>query len=128
MKTYTKEEKQKYFKSLRERWQASKKMAENDETAKALFNEVGGNFSYTSFYFTLQAMRNANYEGIPYVDCKTFHGWSDAGFKVRKGEHSKIDGITWMRPKSKSEDEEETFMYPKVYNLFHKSQVEVKVA
>jgi len=54
---YTKQQKQEYFNKLRARWNVSKKLSENDETVKALYREVGLNFSYTSFYFTLMDMR-----------------------------------------------------------------------
>lgn len=93
---YTKQQKQEYFNKLRARWNVSKKLSENDETVKALYREVGLNFSYTSFYFTLMDMRANGYDGIPYIDCKTYKKWEEAGFKVKKGEHSKIDGIVWL--------------------------------
>jgi hypothetical protein len=123
---YTKEERTEYFKQLRNRWKISKEMAENDELAKALFREIKGNFSYYSFYFTLQDMRKVGYQGLPYIDCKTFNGWKETGFKVKKGEHSKIDGIVWLEVKSnkETEDDEKLDVYPKLYHLFHRSQVE----
>lgn len=123
---YTKEERMEYFKQLRNRWKISKEMAENDELAKALFREIKGNFSYYSFYFTLQDMRKVGYQGLPYIDCKTFNGWKETGFKVKKGEHSKIDGIVWLEVKSnkETEDDEKLDVYPKLYHLFHRSQVE----
>lgn len=123
---YTKEERTEYFKQLRNRWKISKEMAENDELAKALFREIKGNFSYNSFYFTLQDMRKVGYQGLPYIDCKTFNGWKETGFKVKKGEHSKIDGIVWLEVKSnkETEDDEKLDVYPKLYHLFHRSQVE----
>ena len=122
--TYTKEEKQKYFKELRARWQNSKALADNDETAKALHREAGGNFSYYSFYFTLMDMKKFGYDGIPYVDCKTFKGWKDAGFIVKKGEKSKISGIVWLNVEDEKGNSDDDFVYPKVYHLFHRSQVE----
>ena len=125
---YTKEQKAKYFKELRARWKVSKEMADKDETAKALYREAGGQFSYYSFYFTLMDMRRLGYDGLPYVDCKTFNGWREAGFRVMKGEKSKISGIVWIHPKGKNEKGEEVdvdeSVYPKIYHLFHKSQVE----
>jgi hypothetical protein len=125
---YTKEQKDQYFKDLRARWKASKEMADKDETAKALYREVGGQFSYYSFYFTLMDMKRLNYDGVPYVDCKTFNGWLDSGFRVKKGEKSRISGIVWIHPMGKNEKGEKVevdeSVYPKVYHLFHKSQVE----
>lgn len=121
---YTREQKAEYFKKLRAEWKKSKELSEKDETAKAIFREAGLNVSYSSFYFTLQTMRDLGYDGIPYIDCKTFHGWIKAGFKVRKGEKSKIKGITWIEAKEKKTDDEEQYLFPKVYSLFHKSQVD----
>jgi len=120
---YTKEQKREYFKQLRERWNKSKELAEKDEIAKALHKEVGGEFSYYSFYFTLMGMRDLGYDGIPYVDCKTYKGWKDSGFKVKKGEKSKLSGITWLGV-GKDSDGEPEFIYPKEYHLFHRTQVE----
>jgi len=122
---YTKEQKQKYFKDLRARWKESKALADKDEVVKALHREVSGDFSYYSFYFTLMEMRKLKYDGIPYVDCKTFNGWKCAGFQVRKGEKSKLSGITWIgSDPDPDKDGKDKFVYPKMYKLFHKSQVE----
>lgn len=120
---YTKEQKNEYFKNLRERWATSKALADKDDIVKALYDEVGGKFSYYSFYWTLQDMKNLELEGVPYIDVKTFKGWTDVGFMVKKGEKSKLSGITWMAIKDK-EGEETDYLIPKEYKLFHKSQVE----
>ena len=119
---YTQAQKQEYFRNLRARWKTSKELADKDEVAKALFKEVGGDFSYHSFFFTLQDMKKLGYDGLPYIDCKTYKGWKEAGFQVKKGEKSRISGITWLS--NDAEDEDDKFVYPKVYRLFHKSQVE----
>ena len=127
MSKYTPKQKKAYFKSLRDRWQESKKLAENDEEAKALYKETGGNFSYVSFYMTLIDMRAAGLEGTPYIDCKTFNKWKEAGFQVKKGEKSTIKGMSWISPTYKDDEGnevEDDYMYPKVYSLFHRSQVE----
>lgn len=125
---YTKEQRNAYFAGLREDWKKSKALADNDEEAKALYKETGGRYSYYSFFFTLQDMRKNGFEGLPYIDCKTFNGWKDAGFKVKKGEKSKIKGIVWMHPTSKDDNgettENEDVLFPKLYHLFHTSQVE----
>lgn len=121
--TYTKEQKNNYFTNLRTEWKKSKAMAENDQLMQALYREAGVNFSYWSFAFTKYEMDAKGLHGTPYIDCKTFNGWRDAGFIVNKGEKSVIRGITWIHPKGKDGDEDETFLYPKVYNLFHVSQV-----
>jgi hypothetical protein len=73
-------------------------------------------------------MRHLGYDGLPYIDCKTFGGWQASGFKVKKGEHSRLSGITWMKTaggkRLEDDDDDYTYMYPKTYHLFHKSQVE----
>ncbi|MCK5016386.1 MAG: hypothetical protein KAS32_04865 [Candidatus Peribacteraceae bacterium] len=120
---YTKEQKAKYFKELRARWKASKKLADNDKVAQALFQEAPEGVSYHSFYFALQEMKKLGLEGLPYIDCKTYRKWQEAGFQVKKGEKSKLDGIVWLEAETEDEDEEK-FVFPKVYHLFHKSQVE----
>ena len=134
--THTQEEKKAYFQNLRTRWAESKKLATNDETAQALYKEAqastkSGKFSYWSFYFTLQDMKKEGFSGIPYIDCKTFQGWKESGFMVKKGEKSRIDGIVWLQFGSNGSvgndidpTEEETHVYPKLYHLFHTSQVE----
>jgi len=130
MAEYTKEEKQEYFKNLREEWKLNKQLADDDTSAKmrfdAIMREAEGKVSWYSFYWTYKQMEKLGLTGNPYVDCKTYEGWKKAGFKVIKGEKSKINGITWLsfsgrNPKtSKKED----VVYPKLYHLFHSSQVE----
>jgi hypothetical protein len=130
MKKYTKKQRQEYYAKLRADWKKSKAMAENDEVAKGLFREVqkqGGKFSYWSFYFTLSEMKAQGLDGLPYVDCKTFDGWKNAGFIVKKGEKTVARGITWIKPTKKNKNGEEVksdYVYPKLYNLYHRSQVE----
>lgn len=125
-KTFTKEQKKEYFENLRREWKTSKALAENDAVAKALFRESGlKGVSYNGFRYVLAQMKEKNLEGLPYIDCKTFQGWKEAGFLVKKGESSKIKGITWIGKNKKSDDDAEdtTFLYPKIYSLFHKTQV-----
>lgn len=128
MTAYTKEQKAEYFKTLREKWNKNKTDADNDTDARAKYEaihkEANGKFSYYSFYFTLMDMNRNGYAGNPYVDCKTFNGWREAGFRVKKGEKSKIAGITWIAV-GKGENDADDFMYPKSYHLFHKTQVEL---
>jgi len=131
MKKFSKDEKKKYFEDLRLDWQRSKALAENDLQAEALFRESGlKGVSYFSFYYILKQIRALKLKGLPYVDCKTFKGWLENGYKVKKGEKSKLQGITWLGVKedskvASSKDKEKIkFLYPKVYHLFHKSQVE----
>lgn len=122
---YNKDE---YFKLLRQKWLYAKALADKDEIAKALYVEMGEKVSYYSFYYTLHQMKAKGLAGIPYIDAKTFNGWKQVGFRVKKGEHSLIDGITWLEVKSKKAvkdgEEEKKIVYPKLYHLFHKTQVE----
>lgn len=126
-KEYTKEERHLYFKNLREEWKVNKELADKDTNAQARFNailnEAGGKISYHSYYFTLRSMIACGYEGEPYIDCKTYQGWLDRGFQVKKDEKSKINGVVWKAFKDKN-GEEGDVVYPKVYHLFHKTQVE----
>ena len=128
-KEYTKEEKAAYFKRLRDRWAVTKRISNEDEI-KATMIAHGISFSIRSYVFVKMQMNALGLEGTPYVDCKTFMGWKENGFMVRKGETSKIDGITWISPgKGEAESEAEAddkpgFTFPKVYHLFHRTQVD----
>lgn len=125
-KQFTPEEKKAYFSGLRDRWMKSKALADNDKEAQALHREAGVNFSFYSYYFTLLEMRAAGLPGTPYIDCKTFKLWREAGFMVRKGEKSVITGITWVpvvEPDDGKKGETRGLM-PKAYHLFHRNQVE----
>lgn len=129
MKEYTKEEKREYFKNLREEWKQNKLDASLDSDAKsryqAVLREAGGKISFESYYWTLRQMQKLNLTGEPYIDCKTYQGWRDAGFKVIKGEKSKLSGVTWMSFQTNKEGQKaEEVVYPKLYHLFHSSQVE----
>lgn len=127
------EEKKLYFAQLRERWAENKKSAEGDADARARYDAIIAEapdfkMSFYSFYFTLQSMHAQGLDGTPYIDTKTFNGWIQSGFKVKKGEHSVIDGITWIASNSNSKSEakkkDDGFVYPKIYKLFHRTQVE----
>ncbi len=126
---YTKEEKQKYFKELREKWAEAKEKSLNDSDAKskweAINQEAGGKISYTGFYFTFMDMQAQGLDGLPYVDAKTFQGWLQSGFQVVKGAKSTLSGITWLEVKNKGATaDDDGFLMPKEYHLFHRSQVE----
>jgi len=132
-KTFSKEERQAYFERLRLEWKKSKALAESDMQAEALYREAGlKGVSFFGFYFVLGQMKKLKLTGIPYVDTKTYQGWLDNGYKVKKGEKSQIHGITWLKVikgqvvnrNQEADDEEKGFLYPKVYHLFHKTQVE----
>ena len=124
---YTKAEREAYSQLLREKWRYAKALAEKDEVAKALYVEIGKDVSYYSFYFTLLDMKKNGYDGLPYIDCKTFDGWRKLGFMVKKGEKSKISGIVWLEYKTKKvvngkDEDKNKFIYPKIYHLFHRTQ------
>ena len=127
-KTYTKEQKSEYFKSLRDQWQSAKKHAENGGAAEyqAMISTHGFNISATGYWLVSLQMKAQELDGLPYLDAKTFMGWKENGFKVCKGQKSTLSGITWIGIKSKDEDSDEKTGYamPKSYHLFHRSQVE----
>lgn len=128
-KTYTKEERAAYYKRLRENWSAAKEVGNEDEI-KAIMMQHGLNFSVRSYCYVAMQFRALGLDGIPYIDAKTFMGWKESGFMVRKGEKSQIDGITWIGVEGKEVDTPEGnekkggYAMPKAYHLFHKSQVE----
>lgn len=129
-KKYTKEERAAYMASLREQWKANKAQADQDQDAKAKWLAVqteapGQKFSYYGFFYALQSMKQNNFDGLPYVDAKTFQGWKSSGFIVKKGETSKIHGLTWVNASNNDDNEpEERRLYPKAYALFHRTQVQ----
>ena len=131
-KQYTREQKTAYYQSLRNRWQATKNVGNEDEI-KAVMMERGMNFSVRSYILVDMQLRALGLEGIPYVDTKTYQGWKESGYQVKKSEKSQIDGITWIAVHGKEIEEptdEDTgngkagYAMPKAYALFHRSQVE----
>ena len=129
-KHFTKEEKAEYFAGLRSRWNAAKSISEEQkQQAAAIMLVHGFNVSAAGYFFVAAQMKAQGLEGIPYIDARTFQGWKESGFHVRKGEHSTISGITWIKATTESEatepdTEEKGFVFPKEYHLFHRSQVE----
>lgn len=130
-KQFTKEEKEAYFQRLRDRWNYAKNMsADEKQQAEAIILTHGLNVSYMGYYIVMLQLRAQHLDGIPYLDTKTFQGWKESGFMVRKGEKSTITGLTWISTKQgdaepASDDKpERAFMFPKEYHLFHRSQVE----
>lgn len=129
MKTYTKEEKQAYQLELRNKWKEIKDAVDQKQIdeIKAVIAEHGLNVSPYSYAFVERSMAQLGYDGIPYLDCKTFHGWKERGFMVRCGEQSKIKGIVWIHANQEKEVESAEdlgYAFPKMYHLFHRSQVE----
>ena len=120
----TKEEKAEFYKVLRQMWKTAKEMSfQEGNTVQAIIENHGLEVSVTSYIMVLNQMKEKNLDGIPYIDMKTFNGWKENGFKVKKGEKSKAYGVAWKVVESK-EDEEDDRVFPKVYHLFHRSQVE----
>ena len=113
-----------YFKQLRDQWNEAKEHANVNEI-QAIIENHGLKISVTGYYFVKQQMDHAGLDGTPYLDAKTFKGWKDNGYTVKKGEKSKLRGITWISVNSKPDpaNKEKGFKMPKAYNLFHKSQV-----
>ncbi len=128
-KTYTKEERAQYFQDLRNRWQAAKDLSQ-DNAILAAHHEAqviaGRSFSVASFADVKRQLVDLKLSGTPYVDTKTYKAWRDSGMQVRKGEKSKITGLTWIKADdSKTDDDKKTsFTFPKEYHLFHSSQVQ----
>lgn len=133
-KTYTPEQKKAYFQTLRDRWARIKAdvTAGKLDEIQAIIAEHGLNISPYSFAWVQQQMNAQGLDGTPYLDAKTFQGWKARGFKVRKGERSTLQGITWLKSNGRDDesDSAETsgknrgYMFPKQYALFHRSQVE----
>lgn len=128
MKTqFTKQEKSAYFAMLRTEWQKAKVMSEDQkQITEAIMLSHGLKMSLTGFYYVQAQMKAQGLEGIPYIDAKTFTGWKESGFQVKKGEHSTLKGLTWISTKTTDEltgEESNGYTFPKEYHLFHRSQV-----
>jgi len=128
---HTPQQKKEYFKKLRERWQDAKKLLDDGKISEiqAIIATHGMNISVSGFMFVSIQMNSQGFDGLPYLDAKTYKGWRENGFQVRKGEKSTLSGITWISPKDKSDDpdseeSESDYVFPKEYHLFHRSQVD----
>ncbi len=129
MPKYTKQQKKEYFANMRKHWKETKDSLAAGELKEieAIIITHGMNISAMGFKMVMMQMEAQGFEGLPYLDAKTFKGWKENGFKVRKGEHSTIDGITWIstaKAGKKLEDCDTGFMFPKCYHLFHRTQVQ----
>lgn len=118
---HTKEERRAYLKALRDSWKEAKEKADI-EGIKAVIEEYGLSVSVYSFAYVSLQMKRLGLSGVPYIDMKTYEGWLESGYQVRRGEKSKVSGIVWIR--AEKDDGEKGYSFPKVYHLFHKSQVE----
>lgn len=127
---FTAKEKKEYYADLRARWNAAKKALTENMISEidAIVATHGLNISATSFFIVASSMKAQGLDGIPYLDAKTYKGWKECGFQVKKGEHSTLGSITWIGVEGKEakpgEDATDGFVMPKAYKLFHRSQVE----
>ena len=129
MTKYTKEQKAEYFAKMRAEWKAAKDISTTKGLEiDAIIMNHGLQISRTGFIIVQSQMEDQGLDGLPYLDAKTFHGWKENGFKVRKGQKSTISGITWIgttgKKDAKTDDDKKGFAFPKTYHLFHRSQVE----
>lgn len=113
---------------MRQLWKNAKQEIQNHDIDTAKLSQIVRmeKFSVMNYYFILSEMKKHNMEGTPYLDTLTFNKWKDAGYKVKKGEKSVLYAITFPKFTKKEEetDKETTFSIPKLYHLFHRSQVE----
>ena len=128
-KELTAGERREYTIDLRNRWKLAKQASENMTDAQALqLEEVRAiipTMSATGFLFILIQMTRLWLSGLPGLDALTFNWWKARGYAVKKGEKSKLHGVTWIVSGEKDgEDGDDKIMYPKSYHLFHSSQVE----
>ena len=120
----SKEEKKAYFITLRNRWNQAKKLLTDDKISEieAIIRTHGMKISQSGFMFVSMQMKAQGLDGLPYLDAKTFKGWRDNGFSVKKGQHSTLSGVTWISA-GEDADGKASFVFPKEYKLFHRSQV-----
>lgn len=121
---HSKEEIKSYYAWLREERKEAKKLSENiTELDKEQLLKVQMSvptMSWIGYYFCLVQMRKQWLSWLPWIDCKTFKLRKECWFRVKKWEKSTIHWLTWVRVS----DEDDSYAYPKVYHLFHSSQVE----
>ncbi len=123
-KQFTKEQKAEYFANLRQEWQAAKQHAvEHQDEIGAIIQNHGLNISQTGFSLVSAQMSAHGFDGLPYLDVKTFNGWKDNGYKVKKGEKSVLHSLVWIGAGT-DEDDDDGYVFPKMTVLFHRSQVE----
>lgn len=120
-----------HSKELRDRWNQAKRLLTDKKINEidAIMATHDMNISRTGFMVVSMDMKAQGFEGIPYLDAKTYKGWRENGFQVRKGEKSTLGSITWIgigkkEPTPEAPEGKGGFMMPKSYNLFHRSQVD----
>lgn len=119
-------DKKTYFAELRTQRQKAKQMSlamtENVNAQFMLAKSKVENLSPYGFMFMYSQLQENWLDGIPAIDTMTFKKRLENGYKVRKWEKSKLRWIT--RKKIDKKDEEWSYMIPKAYSVFHRSQVE----
>ena len=120
----SKEEKKVYFAGLRKSWEHAKKALTAGKISEidAIMLNHGMNVSQTGFMVIMLQMQDQGLDGVPYLDAKTYKGWKDNGFHVKKGQKSTLSGVTWISA-GEDGDGKASFVFPKEYKLFHRSQV-----
>ena len=61
------------------------------------------------------------FTGVPFEDFRTFRGWVAVGKRVKKGEKTCYQNVSF--PKMKDRKTGDVRSFPKTYSLFHVSQV-----
>ena len=123
MAKYTKAQTKRFYKDLRERWAQAKEVAKKNEVQAAFIEAGVQGVSVASWVYVKSQLIAQKKEGTPYVDTKTYKGWVESGFRVRKGEKSSIHGICFTEIPNKT-DPKSSFSLPTSYALFHRDQVE----
>ena len=121
----TKEEVKDYYASIKREWKEAKELwdvisAEQQQELLEI-QWIIPQMSATWYMFCKRQMSILWLEWLPWVDTKTFKLRKDSWYVVKKWQKSVIIWLT--RIKVEREDDEE-FMYPKLYKLFHRDQVE----
>jgi len=110
--------------------ESKKRMKEEnkEEEIRQFIQSHGLSISPFSFFFVSMQMKALGFDGIPYRDCKTLKAWNSEGKYIRKGEKSRISGVTWIKASYKNdageyEEDSASRLYSKEYKLFHRSQL-----
>ncbi len=125
----TKKQRQEKQKKLRQQWRAVKELSQTDEVAAIYHQCLDAGVLQPSLMncalISSQA-KIAGFEGLPYLDFKTYDNWKKVGFQVQKGMKSQITSITWIGVGNKEnlDDDKDVYRFPKGTSLFHRSQVE----
>jgi hypothetical protein len=128
-KQFSAEEKRAYQAGLRREWAEAKEAAAGNGEVEKIYQHLAKmgvtRLSAVNIQLVLMQAGAAGFDGMPYVDFKTYQEWKRNGFQVERGQSSKVHTITWIGVGGKEEDEDESpsYMFPRLTNLFHSSQV-----